>query len=88
LIDSLIAKHRRNGWIPPKLQESQGRGHNNKNMFFCPQCGTQLGDIKLEETIKLDDGSEDVITHNVFGCPQCNKSYEKELEKFTKARTQ
>lgn len=88
LIDSLIAKHRRNGWIPPKLQESQGRGHNNKNMFFCPQCGTKLGDIKLEETVKLDDGSEDVITHNVFGCPQCNKSYEKELEKFTKARTQ
>ena len=62
--------------------------HNNKNMFFCPQCGTKLGDIKLEETVKLDDGSEDVITHNVFGCPQCNKSYEKELEKFTKARTQ
>lgn len=82
LFDLLIAKHKRNGWIPPKLQESEGKGHNNKDIFFCPQCGTRLGDITVEETVRLEDGTEDVLTHTVFGCPQCNKPYEKELKLY------
>lgn len=82
LFDRLIEKHRRNGRVPARLQESQGKGHNNKDIFFCPQCGVQLGDIKVEETVRLDDGTEDVIIKTEFGCPQCNKSYEKELEKY------
>ncbi len=80
LFDRLIERHRRNGWVPARLQESQGKGHNNKNIFFCPQCGVQLGDIKVEETVRLDDGTEDVIIKTEFGCPQCNQSYKKELE--------
>ena len=82
LFDILIERHRRNGRVPARLQESQGKGHNNKNIFFCPQCGSQLGDITVEETVMLDDGTEDVIIHTEFGCPKCSKSYEKELEKY------
>lgn len=82
LFDRLIERHRRNGRVPVRLQESQGKGHNNKGIFFCPQCGTQLGDISVEEKVKLDDGTEDIILTTVFGCPRCHKSYEKELEKF------
>ena len=76
-----------NGRIPAKLLECEGKGHNNKGIFFCPECGTKLGDITIEEPIRLDDGSEDVITHKVFGCPQCHKSYEKELEKYKNSQS-
>ena len=48
LFDRLIERHRRNGRVPFRLQESQGKGHNNKNIFFCPNCGTQLGDIIVD----------------------------------------
>ena len=82
LFDRLIAKHRRDGYIPPRLLESQGKGHNNKDIFFCPKCGAQLGNIKVEEVVILEDGTEDVITHTEFGCSQCNVSFEKELEKY------
>ena len=81
LFDMLIAKHRRNGYIPLRLQECEGKGHNNKNIFFCPQCGTQLGEISVKEKVRLYDGTEDVIVQTVLGCPQCHKSYEKELKK-------
>lgn len=88
LLDQLIARHRRNGWVPQKLQESEGKGHNNKNIFFCPKCGTQLGDIEVEEPIRLEDGTEDIIIHTIFGCPQCNRPYDKELEKFRNIHAQ
>lgn len=87
LFDQLISRHRRNGRIPAKLLECEGKGHNNKGIFFCPECGTKLGDITIEEPVRLDDGSEDVITHKVFGCPQCHKSYEKELEKYKNSQS-
>lgn len=82
LFDMLIARHRRNGYIPSRLQECEGKGHNNKNIFFCPQCGTQLGDISVEGKVRLEDGTEDVIVKTVFGCPQCHKSYEKEFKTY------
>lgn len=82
LFDRLIDRHRRNGWVPARLQESQGKGHNNKNIFFCPKCGTQLGNITIEQKVRLEDGSEDIIQSTEFGCPQCNHSYEKELQKY------
>ena len=28
---------------------------SGKDIFFCPQCGTRLGDITVEETVRLDD---------------------------------
>ena len=87
LFERLIERHRRNGWVPARLQESQGRGHNNKNIFFCPKCGTQLGNIIVEEKIRLDDGTEDIVQSTVFGCPQCNRPYDKELDKFRNAHT-
>ena len=82
LFDRLIDRHRRNGRVPVRLLESQGKGHNNKNIFFCPKCGTRLSNIVIEEKVKLEDGTEDIIQSNVFGCPQCKTSYEKELEKY------
>lgn len=85
LFDRLIARHRRNGYVPPRLLEAQGHGHNNKHIFFCPKCGTQLGYYDVEEKIRLDDGTEDIITQRVYGCPQCKRTYEKELEKFRKS---
>lgn len=88
LFDRLIERHRRNGRVPARLQESQGKGHNNKGIFFCPQCGTQLGDIIVEEKVRLDDGTEDIIQSTVFGCPQCNRTYEKELEKYKDSHKQ
>ena len=88
LFDRLIERHRRNGRVPFRLQESQGKGHNNKNIFFCPNCGTQLGDIIVEDKVRLDDGTEDIIQSTVFGCPQCNRTYEKELEKYRDSHKQ
>ena len=82
LLDQLIARHRRNGYIPARLLESEGKGHNNKGVFFCPKCGTQLGDIKVEETVRLEDGTEDVIIQTVFGCPHCNMPFEQERMKY------
>jgi RNase P subunit RPR2 len=82
LFDRLIDRHRRNGRVPARLQESQGKGHNNRNIFFCPKCGTQLGNITVEQKVRLEDGSEDIIQSTEFGCPQCNHSYEKELQKY------
>ena len=88
LFDRLIERHRRNGRVPFRLQESQGKGHNNKNIFFCPNCGTQLGDIIVEDKVRLDDGTEDIIQSTVFGCPHCNRSYEKELKKYRDSNKQ
>jgi len=80
LFDSLISKHRRNGYIPPRLLECEGKGHNNKNIFFCPQCALKLELITIEQKETMEDGSEDIVKIKVFGCPQCKKSYENELK--------
>ncbi|WP_295591676.1 hypothetical protein [uncultured Methanobrevibacter sp.] len=82
LFNLLIEKHRRNGRVPPKLKECEGKGHNDKNQFFCPKCGTQLENIVIEEKVRLDSGTEDIIQTEVFGCPQCRQSYERELKRF------
>lgn len=85
LFEKLIARHRRNGYVPVKLQECEGKGHNNKGIFFCPKCGTQLRDIDVEEKVRLEDGTDDIIIRKEFGCPQCKQSYVREKEKYDKS---
>lgn len=86
LFNKLITMHRRNGYIPIRLRESEGKGHNNKGIFFCPQCGMRLGTISVEESVRLADGTNSIVNHTVFGCPQCKKPYNKELEKYQKSQ--
>lgn len=81
LFDQLIERHRRNGRVPQKLLDSQNLGHNNKGIFFCPKCGTQISNITVEEKQKGEDGVEVVVKKTIKGCPQCKVSYENELEK-------
>ena len=80
LFDSLIAKHRRNGYVPPKLLECEGKGHNNKHIYFCPKCASKLEEFTIENKQRLEDGTEDIVYTKVFGCPECKRSYEKELK--------
>lgn len=82
LFDQLIARHRRNGRVPQRLLDSQGQGHNNKGIFYCPKCGTQLGDIIEETILKKEDGSEEKVTYTNLGCPVCKKTYNDELAKY------
>lgn len=86
LFNRLIASHRRNGWVPVKLLESEGKGHNNKGLFFCPKCGSELKYITIEENVRREDGTEELVIHDVLGCPHCMKSYEKEHDKFIKPK--
>ena len=46
--------------IPPRIQEKIGMGHNDKDLYFCHICGTQL---------------EKFLEHDkyVWGCKKCRK---------------
>ncbi len=83
LFDAIVAKHRRNGNIPQRLLNYVGRGHNNKNEFFCPICATPLQTITIEEVKMKEDGTEEKNQVNGLGCPQCHKIFEKELKIYT-----
>lgn len=50
--------------IPKRIQEKLGKGHNDKNIYFCPKCGVQLESF-------LDDHGD---LH--YGCPQCRERYD------------
>lgn len=82
LFNSLIAKHRRNGTVPAKLLANEGKGHNNKGIFFCPKCTSQLGMIDVQEKTYDEDGNEIIVNKQFFGCPQCKVNYEKELKLY------
>ena len=82
LFNSLIAKHRRNGHVPPKIKENEGKGHNNKGVFFCPKCRTKLGMIEVQDKDYDEEGNVVIVNKQVFGCPQCKINYEKELKLY------
>ena len=48
--------------LPWRVESKLGQGHNDKGMFYCHQCGTQLQYFG-------DDGKQ------IWGCPQCNVEY-------------
>ncbi len=79
LLDSLIARHRRNGRVPSKLLEIEGKGHNNKGIFFCPKCSTQLRFEVIEE--KDSDGNV-IDSKRLLLCPNCKSDYTQSHEKF------
>ncbi len=45
--------------IPDYIEQKRGHGHNNKGIYFCPKCGTQL---------KLNG------EQNIFICPNCENT--------------
>lgn len=49
--------------IPSRIEEKLGQGHNDKDIHFCPKCGTQI--------ILFQDDHGDY--HH--GCPQCREQY-------------
>ena len=86
LFDAIVAKHRRNGYIPQRLMDFVGNGHNNKRLFFCPDCATPIQTITIEEKEKNPkDGTDVIVKKTVRGCPQCKKSFEEELQRRQKA---
>lgn len=50
--------------IPLWIQGKRGQGHNDKSIYFCPKCGSQI--------IHYQDDHGDY--HH--GCPQCRKTYD------------
>lgn len=50
--------------VPRRIEEKRGHGHNDKRIYFCPQCGTQI--------VTYQDEHGDL--HH--GCPQCRKTYD------------
>ncbi len=50
--------------VPSRIQDKRGHGHNNKDQYFCPQCGNPIQII--------DDGHG----HTFRGCPKCNINFE------------
>lgn len=50
--------------IPPRVSEKLGHGHNDKDQFFCPECGGEVVTVK-------DDHTERYARK----CTQCNKLF-------------
>ena len=69
-------------FVPKQIKDNLGKGHNNKNVFFCPKCGTQLDKIKIISQ-EIINGQPTNVEKTVIGCPTCNISYENNLKKYS-----
>lgn len=49
--------------VPEKLNAMLGKGHNDKNIFFCPNCGSQI-------LITKDEHNSEIKM-----CPHCQKRF-------------
>lgn len=56
--------------VPPRIQEKRGKGHNDKGVYFCPQCGNPIQEI--------DDGHGNTFR----GCPECNINFDARPDGF------
>ena len=56
--------------VPPRIQEKQGKGHNDKGIYYCPQCGNPIQEI--------DDGHG----KSFRGCPECNINFDAQPDSF------
>ena len=56
--------------VPPRIQEKRGNGHNDKGVYFCPQCGNPIKEI--------DDGHGNTFR----GCPECNINFDARPDGF------
>lgn len=54
--------------VPEGVESKRGQGHNDKDIYFCPQCGSQI------EIIKDENGSF------YKGCRNCKRNFDKEAE--------
>lgn len=63
--ERLAQRYQLNGQTPPdRIQNKIGQGHNDKGIYFCPQCGKQI------ETIENGNGS------HMKACPNCHIPYD------------
>lgn len=53
--------------IPFKIREKLGRGHNDKEQYFCPYCGRPIKILENEHREKY------------IGCLHCNKNFDLEV---------
>ena len=53
--------------VPDKLNAMLGHGHNDKNMFFCPDCGCQI-------LITKDEHNNEIKI-----CPHCKRDFNDKL---------
>lgn len=68
LYERMAQKHELIGHaVPLWIKEKRGRGHNDKGIFFCPDCGAQLDEFRNE--------------HNTssWECPHCKKVFGKKF---------
>lgn len=56
--------------VPPKIQEKRGKGHNDKGIYFCPQCGNPIQEIA------------DGYGSSFRGCPKCNINFDTQPDGF------
>lgn len=54
--------------VPEGIESKRGHGHNDKDIYFCPQCGSQI------EIIEDENGSF------YKGCRACKRNFDKEAE--------
>lgn len=79
LFQAIYNNHLRNGFVPQQVKDNLEKGHNNKDIFFCPKCGTQLEKITIVSQ-DIRNGQATDVEKTV--CPTCNISYEENLKKY------
>lgn len=52
--------------IPYYYLNLRGKGHNDKNMYYCPNCGSKLNETERE--------------NNEYYCPKCGNTYSRKIK--------
>lgn len=81
LYQTLYDQRMRAGRITDRLRNNLGKGHNDKNLFFCPKCGGQIGEITIKEQYVVD-GEQMESERKVQGCIICNEEYQQEISNY------
>lgn len=86
LFQIIYNKHKRNGYVPQRIADNLGTGHNDKSVFFCPICGEQITYITIKNTSIVE--GETIETESIVrGCAKCDKSYEEQMTKYSESIT-
>lgn len=85
LFRTLYNNHLKNGYIPARIKNNLGKGHNNNNLFFCPKCGHPLTYFETTKKEKRGDKYTS-IKEIVMGCPSCKVSYEEQLHNYANSK--
>ena len=57
--------------VPTRIEEKRGHGHNDKDEYFCPQCGSPIHIIK-------DEHGNNISRE----CPKCNTIFDAQPDGF------